>query len=191
MRCIFMVALMTTASALAQAPAEDFRKLAEESRKVADELVTRVGGELVRELEVSGPLKAVVVCKYTVPEITSNISRRTGWRISRVSLRPRNPALASPDAWEQKVLLDFERRRARGEKPEALEHMEVVTEPAGRYFRYMRAIPLAPRCAICHGPQDDMSEAQRVQLAREYPFDRAIGSLPGQLRGATTVKRPL
>lgn len=191
MRRIFIVALMAAASALAQAPAEDLRKLAAESRKVADDLVARIRIELVRELDASGPLKAVVVCKYIVPEITSNISRRTGWRVSRVSLRPRNPALASPDAWEQKVLLDFERRQARGEKPETLEHMEIVTEPAGRYFRYMKAIPLAPQCEACHGPPGNLSQAQRTQLAHEYPFDKAIGSTSGELRGATTVKRPL
>lgn len=173
------------------AQSDDVRKLTEESRKVAMDLVTQVRGELTRELELSGPLKAVLVCKYTVPEITSAISRRTGWRVTRVSLHPRNPGLASPDAWEQKVLMEFDKRAAAGEKPETLEHAEVVSEPAGRYFRYMKALPLAPMCMTCHGGPDKLSEALRVQLANEYPFDKAVGGQVGSIRGATSVKRPL
>jgi hypothetical protein len=170
---------------------DDLRKLTDESRKVANDLVMQVRGELVRELELSGPLKAVAVCKYTVPEITSAISRRTGWRVTRVSLRPRNPGLAGPDAWEQKVLMEFDRRVEQGEKAETLEHAEIVQEPAGRFFRYMKALPVAPVCMTCHGPPEKMSEALRVQLANEYPFDKAVGATVGQVRGATTVKRPL
>ena len=173
------------------AQSDDMRKLTEESRKVANDLVAQVRGELTRELELSGPLKAMLVCKYTVPEITSAISRRTGWRVTRVSLQPRNPGLATADAWEQKVLMDFEKRAAAGEKPETLEHAEVVAEPAGRYFRYMKALPLAPLCMTCHGGPDKISEALRVQLGNEYPFDKAVGGKVGSIRGATSVKRPL
>jgi uncharacterized protein DUF3365 len=187
----WVVAMALAAMAHAACAEEDLRKLTEESRKVANDLVAQVRSELVRELEMSGPLKAVIVCKYTVPEITSAISRRTGWRVTRVSLRPRNPGLAAPDAWEQKVLMEFDRRAGEGEKVETLEHAEIVQEPAGRFFRYMKALPLVPMCMTCHGPPDKMSEALRVQLAHEYPFDKAVGSAVGQVRGATTVKRPL
>ena len=38
-------------------------------------------------------------------------SQNTGWAIRRVSLKNRNPK-AVPDAWEQAVLEDFDRRRA-------------------------------------------------------------------------------
>jgi hypothetical protein len=170
---------------------DDLRRLTDESRKVAGDLLAQVRGELTRELELTGPLKAVVVCKYTVPEITSAISRRTGWRVTRVSLRPRNPALGSADAWEQKVLMDFERRIRAGEKAEGMEHSEIVEEPAGRYFRYMRALPTGPLCVSCHGPTQGLSEALKSQLATEYPHDRATGFNAGELRGATSIKRPL
>ena len=81
---------------------------------MAGDLVAQIRGELTKELEFSGPLRGLIVCKYTVPEISSAMSRKTGWRVTRVALRPRNPALGSADAWEQKVLLDFERRAERG-----------------------------------------------------------------------------
>jgi len=170
---------------------EEQRAALEEARKVADSLVAFVRGELTKAFETSGPLRAIVVCKYSVPEISSNVSRKSGWKVSRVSLKPRNPALGAPDAWEQKALMQFDQRVARGEKADGLEHHEVVSEPAGRYFRYVRALPVGPLCLSCHGPLESISEAVRAQLAFEYPQDRAIGYRLGQVRGAVTVKRPI
>lgn len=183
-----------TAGVLLASPsmaAEAARSLADESRQLASQLTTQVRGELVRELERTGPVRAISVCKYSVPEITSSISRQTAVRVTRVSLRPRNKALGEPDAWEQKVLLDFERRVAKGEKPEALEYHELVDEPAGRYFRYMKAIPMVQLCMACHGPVNQISDGVRAQLATEYPLDRAMDYQVGQVRGAVSVKKLL
>lgn len=180
--------LVVAAPALAE---EDAKRLADESRKASLQVLQQIRGELVKELEASGPLRAIIVCKYTAPEITSNVARKTGWKVTRVALKPRNPALGTPDPWEQKVLLDFEQRTARGEKADSLEHHEMVTEPTGRYFRYMRAIPTLPMCMSCHGPAESLTDAVKAQIASEYPHDRAIGYGAGQIRGAVTVKRPL
>lgn len=171
--------------------AEAARTLVDESRLLAIQIVTQVRGELVKELERTGPLRAITVCKYSVPEITSNMSRQTGMRVTRVSLRPRNKALGDPDAWEQKVLLDFEKRVTKGEKVEGLEYHEFVDEPAGRYFRYMKAIAMTQACMACHGPQNQISDGVRAQLAAEYPLDRAIDYQIGQVRGAVSVKKLL
>lgn len=80
--------------------------------------------------------------------------------------------------------------QVRGELLRELEHAEIVSEPAGRFYRFMKANPLGPQCLTCHGPSEKMSAAQRAQLANEYPFDRATGFVSGQVRGATSVKRP-
>lgn len=171
--------------------AEVVRTLVDESRVLSTQIVTQVRSELVKELERTGPLRAITVCKYSAPEITSNISRQTGMRVTRVSLRPRNKALGDPDAWEQKVLLDFEKRVAKGEKIEGLEYHELVDEPAGRYFRYMKAIAMMQACVTCHGQQTQLSEGVRAQLAAEYPLDKAIDYQVGQVRGAVSVKKLL
>jgi hypothetical protein len=165
--------------------------LTEETRKVAQDLVAQIRGALTKELEYSGPMRAVIVCKYTVPEMSSILSRKTGWRVSRVSLKPRNPALGAPDAWEQKVLLDFERRADKGEKLDAMEHGEIVAEPAGRFYRFMKALPMGPVCLPCHGSPATMPASVRTLLETEYPHDGATGFSVGQVRGAVTVKRPL
>jgi hypothetical protein len=170
---------------------EPARSALDDARRAATELVTGVRGELLKAIEASGPLRAIVVCKYTVPEIASAVSRKYGARVTRVTLTPRNPALGWGDAWEQKVLLAFDERVSRGEKPDGMEHWEVVAEPSGRFLRYMRVLPMQPACMHCHGPVEQLSEPIRQQLAHDYPHDRAIGIAPGKVRGAVTYKKPL
>lgn len=176
---------------ISAAAEEDVRgRYLDEARKAATMVLTQIRTELVREMERTGPIRSIVVCKYSAPEMTSGVSRQTGMRVTRVSLKPRNRALGEPDPWEQQVLLDFEKRLAKGEKVEALETSEVVTEPAGRFFRYMKAIPVGQPCLACHGPVASMSEGVKAQLALEYPHDRAVNYDVGQVRGGVSVKRP-
>lgn len=167
------------------------RAFTEHSRKVSSELIRQIGGEMRKEVEATGPMRAVMVCKYTAPEVSSTLSRLHGMRVTRVSLQPRNPALGFPDAWEQTVLLEFERRFARGEKADGIEHAEVVSEPTGRYLRYLKAIPTGKVCLACHGPVEQITEAVKAQIANEYPHDRAVGFKEGSIRGAVSIKKPL
>jgi len=187
-------ALALAATLLARpalAAEEPPRPALEEARKAATELVTGVRGELLKAIEASGPLRAIVVCKYTVPEIASAVSRKYGARVTRVTLTPRNPSLGWGDAWEQKVLMAFDERVERGEKPDGMEHYEVVAEPSGKFLRYMRALPMQPACMHCHGPAEQLSESIRNQLTHDYPHDRAVGVQLGKVRGAVTYKKPL
>lgn len=145
--------------------------------------------QLMRETQLSGPLRAMIVCKYTCPEVLSAASRKTGWRITAVSPRPRNPALGTPDDWEWRVLADFERRVAKGEPVEGMETSQVVTQPQGRFLRYARAVPVEESCLACHGPRSSLPEPVKAQLATDYPFDEAVGFTAGQLYGIVAIKR--
>jgi hypothetical protein len=167
------------------------RAALEEARKASAELAGSVRNELVKAIEASGPLRAIVVCKYSVPEIASAVSRKYGARVTRVSLTPRNPALGWGDAWEQKALMGFDERVARGEPAEGMEHYAVVSEPAGKFLRYMRALPMQQACMHCHGPAEQISESIRNQLAHDYPYDRAVGLTIGKVRGAVSFKKPI
>jgi len=170
---------------------DDFRHLVDDARKASVSILTQIRGEVTKEMERTGPIRAIVVCKYSAPEITSVVSRQTGMRVTRVALRVRNRALGEADPWEQQALLDFEKRLAKGEKIEALETSEIINEPAGKMFRYAKAIPMGQPCMACHGPVSGLSEAVKAQLATEYPFDRAVDFQPGQIRGAVSVKKSL
>lgn len=161
------------------------------ARASSQELTRHLAAALKSELAVAGPQSAVSVCRDLAPQMTGALSRDSGARIARVSLKTRNPLLGMPDAWEQQVLADFDRRAAAGENPALLEHWDTVSEPEGRYFRYMRAIPVQPLCLACHGDDATVGPEVRARLQAEYPHDRARGYTLGQIRGAVTVKRPL
>lgn len=165
--------------------------LQSEARRAAMRLLEQIRGEINRELEQTGPIRGITVCKYSAPEISASISRQTGMRVTRVSLRPRNRVLGEPDVWEQKHLLDFEKRLAKGEKVETLEASQVVSEPTGRYYRYLKAIPVGQACLACHGPVAGIPEGVKAQLAVDYPYDRAVNYQQGQVRGAVSVKKNL
>lgn len=173
----------------ASASEDDLKSFTDEARRLAGVVTGQVRGEMVKELERTGPIRAINVCKYSAPEIASGIARQSGMRVSRVTLRPRNRALGDADPWEQKALLDFEKRLAKGESGERLEISETVQEPAGKTFRYMKAIIMAQPCMACHGPVSQIPEAVRLQLAAEYPHDKAVDYQIGQLRGGVSVKK--
>ena len=187
-----MASLATLAAFVLAAPAQEntVRKSTEESRKVALQVVQEYRAQLIKEMELSGPMRALLVCRYSCPEIVSAQARKTGWGVSMVSLKPRNAAVAMPDMWEQQVMLAFEQRVAKGERAEGLEFAEVVTEPQGKFFRYARSIIIEPVCLICHGPKESLPDSVRAQLAIHYPFDRATDYRAGQLYGIAAVKRP-
>ncbi|MCB1954287.1 MAG: DUF3365 domain-containing protein [Rhodocyclaceae bacterium] len=170
------------------AGAADVAALESTARTATQQLMQQIGGELKREFALSGTLRSVVVCKYSAPEVSSTVSKRYGAQVRRVSLRVRNPALGTPDPWEQRQLLDFDRRAASGEGAGGIEASELVHEPAGWYYRYMKAIPVADICLNCHGSADSLTAATSAQLAAEYPHDRAVGYQVGDIRGAVSYK---
>jgi len=170
--------------------ADDMAKYQEESRKVAKEFVQQLGGELQKEMKANGPVSAIKVCRNVAPAIASAASRKSGWKVARVSLKTRNPLLGMPDEWEQKVLADFDKRAGK-ENPAGMEFAEIVTEPQGKFYRYMKAIPVQEVCLKCHGTDKTIPQNVKETLNSEYPHDKATGYTLGQIRGAITIKRPL
>jgi len=145
---------------------------------------------LQKEMAAGGPAGAVGVCSDLAPSIAGRISRETGWRVTRVSEKVRNPLLGMPDAWEQKVLLDFDKRASNGEDIDKMSFSEVVSEPDGRFFRYMKAVAVKQPCLACHGTEEKIAPSVRAILKERYPHDRATGYKLGDLRGAISVKEP-
>ncbi|MCK7534381.1 MAG: hypothetical protein MZV63_26870 [Marinilabiliales bacterium] len=93
--------------------------------------MTSVRGELLKAIEASGPLRAIVVCKYTVPEIAS-----AGVAQVRRARHARQPDAAQPVAGLGRRLgaegadgLRRARRQGR-EGRGAWSTAEVVTEPS-------------------------------------------------------------
>lgn len=187
-----MKTLVIVAAALLSPFVADFaiagdEALLGEARKVAMTLPPKLLAALQEEIKKSGPEGAIPVCKDMAPKMAGEISQQTGWKIKRVSLKPRNEARAVPDDWEKAILEDFDKRAAAGEAPAQLEKGEKV----GNEYRYMKALPVQPLCLSCHGPAEQLSPAVKSALSKYYPNDRATGYSVGQIRGAISIRKPL
>ncbi|MDP1948433.1 MAG: DUF3365 domain-containing protein [Nitrospirota bacterium] len=181
-------AVFALSSSLVQAEVIEREKIASE---VAASFLNELGAAMKREMTKGGPIEASNVCAELAPEIAGRLSREHGWRVTRVGTRVRNPLLGMPDAWEQKVLAEFAERAANGETFTGMAHSEVVTEPGGRYYRFMKPIAVQPQCLLCHGSREHIPEELRTVLSSHYPFDAATGYKAGELRGAVSIKQPL
>ena len=187
---VLLLAGLLTMQAL-PVQAADKKAMAREAKEVTRELLHELSGALKKALAESGPDGAITVCRDTAPELANALSLRTGWKIGRVSLKPRNPMIGQPDAWEQTILQEFDEAATGGADAGKLVVSEVVSEPAGDYFRFMKALPVKPLCLTCHGSEQHISDSVQQTLAREYPHDKATGYYAGQIRGAVTIKRKL
>lgn len=186
---LISTSLLLAASAL-PALADDMAQYQEESRRIVKEFASQLGGEMQKEMQANGPVAAIKVCRNVAPAIASEASRKNGWNVGRKSLKTRNAALGMPDAWEQKVLADFEKRMEK-ENPANMEFAEVVAEPQGKFYRYMKAIPVQDVCLKCHGGDDTIAPNVKDALKADYPHDKATGYTLGQIRGGFSIKRPL
>lgn len=199
MRIPIVVLSALTLAACAKAPASPAAPAAAaeavpaETRAKADALagtlLKELKGALEEEMAKGKPAETVEVCSVTAPAIAGRLSRESGWQVRRIGTRVRNPMLGMPDEWEQRALGELARRAAAGEKLDGMTHAEVVSEPSGKFVRYVRAIPLGAPCVACHGTT--IAEPLRDALAAKYPHDRATGYAAGELRGAVSIKAPL
>jgi hypothetical protein len=176
---------------LIMANASDIDMMNQEAAEATKAFVTQLGGAMKKEMQAGGPTAAVKVCSELAPQITGNISRDKGWKVTRVGTRVRNPMLGTPDAWEQQVLNKFAERANKGESFDTMTYAEIVEEPNGKYFRFMKAIGVQGQCLACHGDKANMKKEVKDLLQERYPHDQATGYKAGDLRGAVSIKRPL
>ncbi len=151
-------------------------------------LVKQFGGtlkpELKKAIQSGGPANAISVCSDKAPAIAQDLSRESGWTVKRVSLKPRGRN-ALPDAWEQRVLEQFDQRQAAGESAKDMAYMELVDGS----FRFMKAQGVETVCLSCHAAE--VSAEVEAELGKHYPDDKARGYTLGQIRGAFSLSRDL
>ncbi len=117
-----MLPALAACLAAAPAAADQAADLLAETRPVAVGLVNQLSVALRDAALAHGAVGSIVVCRDIAPALAGKLSRDRGRRVSRVSLRTRNPLLGSPDAWEPRVLADFDRRGAAGEAAAVMAH---------------------------------------------------------------------
>lgn len=182
--------ILTPCYALAANVADaELAKRAQQSRVEVKAFATELKNALKSALKSGGPIAGIEACSKVAPAIAEAQSRKTGWIIGRTSLRPRNHNNA-PDAWEKKVLKDFEARRAAGDDLKKMEFYELTQLKGRPVFRYMKAIPTAKTpCLVCHG--EAIKPDIIKKLDQYYPDDQARGYRAGDIRGAFSIIQPL
>jgi hypothetical protein len=188
MRKIILSIIGLGLTACQSASTDDLDQRTAESRAVTMEFMTTLKSELQSAMKADGPVNAIQVCNTRAPEIAADFSEQKGWTVARTSLKYRNPDNA-PDAWERKVLEQFEERKASGEDPKQMVYAEVVEDGGAKTYRFMKAIPTGPVCLACHGEKIDAAVEARIQEL--YPEDRALGFSAGDIRGAFTITQPM
>ena len=119
------------------------------------------------------------------------MSLENGWRVTRVTTKPRNVLLGTADSWERESLAAFESRAAKGEQYPDMAKAEVVDESGKAYFRYMKPLAVQPVCLACHGSDEQIPDGVKAALDTAYPHDQARGYKVGELRGAVSIKQPM
>ena len=145
-------------------------------------------GELQKAMKSGGPVAAIGVCNLQAMPITDQVSQSHGAKISRTSLKLRNPKNA-PSAWEKQTLEEFDARLAKGEKPMEIAKADVVMIDGKKVFRMMKAIPTGKVCTKCHG--DQLNPKVAKSISELYPEDKATGYKVGQIRGAFSYQKTL
>ncbi len=179
--------LAASAPAIAGENAASSDALVEEARGIVARFSEKLKSELTGAMKAEGPVKAIEVCHVAAPAIASKASAQ-GWTVGRTALKLRNRANA-PDAWERQTLEFFEAEKAKGADIAKLERWDIAGAGGAATFRYMKAIPVAEPCLICHG--SEVKEPVKAKLAALYPDDEATGFKSGDIRGAFTLSKPL
>ncbi len=170
---------------LQSAEAIDKAELKKEAVSIVKKFGSTLKPELKNAIKTGGPAHAIYVCSERAPAIAQSLSEDTGWNVNRVSLKPRNSQTAIPDAWETKVLQQFDQRQASGESAEKMAFAEVVD---GK-FRFMKAQGVQAVCMNCHAAE--IKPETEAALREKYPLDKARGYALGQIRGAFSLSRDL
>jgi len=163
----------------------DSAKLKQEAIGIVKEFGGSLKPELKQAIQVGGPAHAISVCAEKAPAIAQRLSNETGWIVKRVSLKARNSQSAIPDAWEMKVLKQFDQRQANGESASQMAYSEVVDDK----FRFMKAQGVEAVCLNCHA--SEIKPDVEAALKENYPEDKALGYTLGQIRGAFSLTRDL
>lgn len=180
--------LITTLALLAcnlQAAEIDKAQLKQEAIGIVKQFGGTLKPALKNALTSGGPVHAVQVCSEQAPAIARQLSNDTGWSVNRVSLKTRNHKSGIPDAWERKVLAQFDQRQAKGESAEKMAFAEVVD---GK-FRFMKAQGVEGVCLTCHAA--NIAPTIEAAIKENYPFDKARGYSLGQIRGAFSLVKDL
>lgn len=150
-------------------------------KEITDSVGLTLKSNLVEQLK-SNPINAVQFCNQKALELTDVYSTKYNTIVKRGSNGNRNQ-LNAPNELEAKMLDDFQKKIADGEKVTP----RVVIDQEGRK-NYYAPIYTGGVCLTCHGNVKNMQPELVQVIDSLYPNDKAKGYGANELRGIWTVK---
>ncbi|HHO59594.1 MAG TPA: DUF3365 domain-containing protein, partial [Thiotrichales bacterium] len=81
--------------------ASELSRREQAAQQVTQQLLKQLGGQLKQAMQAGGPANAINICREAAPKTAEKLSLENGWRVTRVSIKPRNTLLGTPDSWER------------------------------------------------------------------------------------------
>ncbi len=163
----------------------DLQLRLEASRTAVRNYSALLKARIAEAIKAGGLKGAVGSCNSLVPDLSAEVGDQTNVEIVRTALRLRNPDNA-PDPWEMANLELFLKQLNAGGDHKTMEAYDVLTTKEGqRLFRYMKPIMTSEACLGCHGTA--IPQEVKLEIARNYPEDKATGFNLGEMRGAFSV----
>jgi hypothetical protein len=156
-----------------------------EALSIVKQFASTLKPQLKAAMKNGGPINAINVCSLQAPAIAKSLSAQSNWTVKRVSLKARNEKTALPDAWESKMLQQFEQQKNQGIAVNKL----TASDISNGEFRYMKAQGIGPVCLHCHG--ENIKADVQSALNQHYPNDKATGYRLGDVRGAFSLRKKL
>ncbi len=181
MKRIPWMALLAGVSLLA-APLTDEQAVAKGS-SVSAALLQKLGGEVKKNMEASGPVKTLEFCSLHALSMTDEIAKENGTQIKRLTLKERNPVNAA-EGDDKALLQQWEHMLAQGQ---ALPSHELKRLPNGTVAYYKPLLINNEACLKCHGDIAKDSPLGQA-ITSTYPEDKATGYKMGDLRGMIKVE---
>lgn len=141
-----------------------------------DALFAKLSGRLMEVLQSEGPAQAISVCSQEAVKIADDVGKENGVQIGRTSFKLRNSANAPRD-WVKPFV---------EERVQTPQFVQLDGGSLGGLF----PIHLNVKCLMCHGGEDEILDDVKLELAKQYPDDQAIGFKQGELRGWFWVEVP-
>lgn len=173
LKLVGLVVVVFTLSPLSHA--NSIQAVATQSDAIIDEFQTELQSTLKAAIKEDGLNGGIEVCASKAPLIASELSRKHGVKLQRVSNKTRN-SINTPDPLQAQLLNYLESNTYNSDS---------VLQERGEQAIYMKSINTEGVCLACHGSSIATEVEQTIK--QNYPYDLATGYQLGDMRGAFSL----
>lgn len=140
-----------------------------------------LGKNLMTALNQGGASHALAFCNSRAIHLTDSMSQVLGYKIKRVSDKPRNPI---NQASKRELVYIMKTKKAIELGESAKPSLDSFDNRVLAYY----PILTNQMCMNCHAERIEMAPDLVALLDEKYPTDRAVGYAPNELRGIWVVE---